>query len=80
MKIEIFNKDERELKFLVRGVSVPMVNALRRIFIAEMPSLAVDYLKFYKNDSPVFDEIIAHRVELIPLNNASEIYITPEVS
>ncbi|HOG74047.1 MAG TPA: DNA-directed RNA polymerase subunit D [Methanofastidiosum sp.] len=78
MKIEIFNKDERELKFLVRGVSVPMVNALRRIFIAEMPSLAVDYLKFYKNDSPVFDEIIAHRVGLIPLNNASEIYITPE--
>ncbi|NMC59919.1 MAG: DNA-directed RNA polymerase subunit D [Candidatus Methanofastidiosa archaeon] len=78
MKIEIFNKNERELKFVIRGVSVPLVNALRRILIAEMPSIAVDYLKFYKNDSPVFDEIIAHRVGLIPLNNASEIYITPE--
>lgn len=78
MEIEIFKKDDRELKFLVRGVSVPLVNALRRIFISEMPSMAVDYLKFYKNNSPVFDEIIAHRVGLIPLNNASEIYITPE--
>ena len=78
MEIEILKKDEIELKFLVKGISVPLVNALRRIFISEMPSIAVDYLKFYKNNSPVFDEIIAHRVGLIPLNNASEIYITPE--
>ncbi|KYC51733.1 MAG: hydrogenase MvhADGHdrABC CoB-CoM heterodisulfide reductase subunit A [Candidatus Methanofastidiosum methylothiophilum] len=78
MEIEIFNKDDREMKFMIKGVSVPLVNALRRIFISEIPSIAVDYLKFYKNDSSVFDEIIAHRVGLIPLNNASEIYIMPE--
>ncbi len=78
MEIEIFKKDDRELKFLVTESSVPLVNALRRIFISEIPSMAVDYLKFYKNNSPVFDEIIAHRVGLIPLNNSSEIYIAPE--
>ncbi|NMC77679.1 MAG: DNA-directed RNA polymerase subunit D, partial [Candidatus Methanofastidiosa archaeon] len=36
MEIEIFNKDDREMKFMIKGVSVPLVNALRRIFISEI--------------------------------------------
>lgn len=43
-----------------------LVNALRR-YINHVPILAVDEIEISKNDSPLYDETIAHRIGLIPL-------------
>lgn len=49
-------------------MSTSLANALRRS-ANEIPVLAFDTLDIYKNDSVLYDEIIAHRVGLIPLKN-----------
>lgn len=49
-------------------MDVSLANALRRS-IAEISILAVDEVDIYKNDSALNDQIIAHRIGLIPLKN-----------
>jgi len=43
------------------------VNSLRRIMVADLPKLAVDDVVIYDNTSALFDEIISHRLGLIPI-------------
>ncbi|ASJ00136.1 DNA-directed RNA polymerase subunit D [Thermococcus gorgonarius] len=66
-KFEILEKKEDALKFILRGVDVAFANALRRTILAEVPTFAVDEVEFFENDSALFDEIIAHRLAMIPL-------------
>ena len=58
------------ISFLIKGVDNTIVNTYRR-FIIEIPSLAIDTVEFSKNDSALYDEIIAHRLGLVPLRSDS---------
>lgn len=65
MKIEkIYKKDK--ICFLIKGIRNSIINAIRRS-VLEIPVLAIDSVEFYKNDSALYDEILAHRLGLIPL-------------
>lgn len=67
MKIQILEKDERKIKFVLDGVSPQFANALRRIMMGEIPVLAIDTVDFSANDSVLYDEVISHRFGLVPL-------------
>lgn len=67
MKIEIRDLSDREAKLLIEGVNPYFVNALRRTLLSEVPKLAIDKVTFYDNTSALFDEILAHRIGLIPI-------------
>lgn len=67
MKIKILEKEKDSVRFEVDGIPVELANALRRIMIAEVPTLAIKEVYFTENNSAMFDEIIAHRMGLIPL-------------
>ncbi len=67
MKIQILEKSDTEIKFLIEDSNPQFVNALRRITISEIPILAIDYVDFSVNNSVLYNEIIAHRLGLIPL-------------
>ncbi len=64
-----YHKDN-EVRFVVSGVKVRFVNALRRAMIAEVPKLAIDEVNIYENTSLLYDEQLALRLGLIPLKAA----------
>lgn len=74
MKIDILQKNDFEMKFSVEGVKNSFASALRRIMISEVPTMAIEWVDFKKNDSALNDEIIANRMGLIPLTFDKDAY------
>ncbi len=77
MNIELVEKSDRKLTFVIEGITIEMVNAIRIILLSEVPTLAIEDVIILKNDSPLYDEIIAHRLGLIPLKTDLKHYNLP---
>jgi len=75
MEIRIIHRGEHDITFIVEGVDASFVNALRRVFLGEIPVFAMDYVIFYNNTSPLYDEIISHRLGMVPLTSETDRYI-----
>ncbi len=56
-----------------------LANAIRRSSF-EIPVLAIDEVEFYKNDSVLFDEVLALRLGLIPLETPDDMNLPEECS
>ncbi len=56
-----------EIEFELVGVDPSLANALRRISIAEVPTVAIESVYIWNNTSIVQDEVLAQRLGLIPL-------------
>lgn len=54
--------------FELIGVDVSFANALRRIMMAEVPTVAIEHIYMWNNSSIVHDEVLSHRLGLIPIN------------
>ncbi|RLJ09563.1 MAG: DNA-directed RNA polymerase subunit D [Candidatus Aenigmatarchaeota archaeon] len=67
MKIKIVSKTDEKITFVLSGATPAFANALRRIMVSEVPTMAIEWVDFYENNSVFFDEMIAHRLGLIPL-------------
>jgi len=78
VKIEIIEKNDNNLRLIVREADVPLMNALRRIALAEVPCMAIEEVVMIENSSILQDEIIAHRLGLTPLKTDLDAYSTPE--
>jgi DNA-directed RNA polymerase subunit D len=78
VKIEVLEKDETNLRIVVKDADVPLMNALRRIALAEVPSMAIDEVVMIENSSILQDEMIAHRLGLVPLKTDLDSYNLPE--
>ena len=65
--MKILHIDEYTIKFELMNTDLTVANALRRIIIAEVPTLAIDKVEIEENFSPLHDEYIAHRCGLIPI-------------
>ena len=56
-----------ELEFDMVGVDAAIANALRRVLLAEVPSMAIEKVFINNNTSIIQDEVLAHRLGLIPI-------------
>ena len=65
--VEFIERDDRNARFLVRGVSPAFANGLRRAMIADVPTFSIDTVRFVENSSVMFDEMIGLRLGLVPL-------------
>ena len=78
MEVKQLEKSENKITFLVSGISPYLANALRRTMMEEVPTLAIEEVEFRDNSSVLYDEIIAHRLGLIPLRTDLKTYELPE--
>ena len=79
MKIKLVDRDEKKgkLSFEISGIDAAYVNTLRRLFMTEVPVLAIEDVEFRKNDSGLYDELIAHRLGLVPFRTDLKSYNLP---
>lgn len=78
MKLEIVEQHENYLKFILSGVTPTFANTLRRMIMTEVPTMAIDEVIIIENTTPLYDEIVAHRLGLMPLKTDLESYSRSE--
>lgn len=76
MNLEVVrnNADARTLGFTLGGTTPAFANLLRKTIVDEVPTLAIEFVTFNKNSSVLYDEMLAHRIGLIPLKTDLESY------
>lgn len=79
MELKILHMDAQEMAFLLAGVGPRLANAIRRAMISEVPTMAIDDVVILENNSSMYDEILAHRLGLIPLTTDLDSYVPREV-
>lgn len=86
MDIEILEMAERKAKFILKNSSPAMANALRRTLLSDIPKMAIDKVEFhlgpimyddkeYESITPLFDEIIAHRLGMVPVPTDLDLFV-----
>ncbi len=78
--VTVVEKGRNYVRLLFRGVPLALLNAVRRASMEYVPTMAIDFVTFNNNTSPLHDEIIAHRLGLTPLYSEEAIrkYRGPE--
>ncbi|MGQ9788212.1 MAG: DNA-directed RNA polymerase subunit D [Candidatus Hadarchaeaceae archaeon] len=77
MRIEIRKLGGDEMEFVLSESSPALANTIRRAALREVPIMAVDEVEFKLNDSAMYDEVIAHRLAMVPLTTPSKGYVLP---
>lgn len=66
-RIKVLELQKYSIKFELLNTDLAIANALRRIMISEVPTMAIDLVEIRENTSALHDEFIAHRLGLVPL-------------
>lgn len=81
MHLSFSRLDDNVARFIISGFPSAFVNSLRRTMMGEVPTLAIEDVLIYDNDSALFDEMLVHRLGLIPLRtDLSEYVFTKDCS
>ena len=86
MNIEILEMTERKMSFILKDSTPAMANALRRTILTDIPKMAIDKVEFhlgpimkdgreYESITPLFDEIIAHRLGMVPVPTDLQLFV-----
>ncbi|MFW5965249.1 MAG: DNA-directed RNA polymerase subunit D [Halodesulfurarchaeum sp.] len=66
-EVEFIESGSEAAEFLVRGITPDLANGIRRAILADVPTLSIDTVRFVENSSVMFDEQLALRLGLVPL-------------
>ncbi len=76
--IDIIESEPSHIRLRLKGIDRSYANAIRRIAISQVPTMAIDDVVILENSSVMFDELVSHRLGLIPLKTDLERYNLPE--
>lgn len=71
IKIKNYDKENQKIRFTT-DMPISLANAIRR-GVLEIPIMAIDEVEISQNDSALYDEVIAHRMGLIPIKTSKTI-------
>lgn len=72
LKVEFHHNKPYDAAFSLIGVDASIANAFRRILLAEIPTLAIEDVYVFNNTSVIQDEVLCHRLGLIPLTGGKD--------
>lgn len=75
MKVDVVELNDTTGVFDVRGVTPSILNALRRTLLSQVPKLAIEDVTIYDNTSALFDEMVAHRLGLLPVPTDLNLFV-----
>jgi DNA-directed RNA polymerase subunit D len=75
MDVEVLGTVEGQLKVIVYGIEPAFMNALRRIVMSEIPIPAIEKVYIAENTGVLYDEIITHRLGLVPLKGGETLVL-----
>ena len=78
MQIKVLKNEGNLLIFTLDKINPVIANTLRRSALNHVPTLAIDELTIQQNDSALYDEMLAHRIGLIPFVTDLKSYVLPE--
>src|SRR3989344_147038 len=74
MDLKIIKKDKEKTIFSISGINAAMANAIRRYVLEQVPTLAIEEVNMSRNDSALYDEMVALRLGLVPLTTDLKSY------
>lgn len=78
VEVRLVEKTDLTMRLIIHGVDAAFLNTLRRIMLAEVPSMSINEAVVIENSSVLHDEILAHRLGFIPLKTDLDSYNLPE--
>ena len=79
VEIEVVKVDKKKnkLTIMLKKTDAAFVNAVRRAILENVPTMAIEDVELRKNTAVLYDEVIAHRLGLLPLTTDLESYNLP---
>ncbi|MFC1648460.1 DNA-directed RNA polymerase subunit D [Nanoarchaeota archaeon] len=74
MKVKVIEKKKEKMILHISGTEHAYMNTLRRYLMNEVPVMSIEDVDFRKNSSILYDEMIAHRLGLVPLTTDLKSY------
>ena len=67
MNLKLLKEEKNKLIFVIEKINVATANAIRRFAMNYVPTLTIEEVNFQRNSSALYDEVIAHRLGLVPI-------------
>lgn len=89
MKAEIIKNEDNQIQLLLKDAKTSEVNALRRTILSDVPKMAISRVRFemgmiedngesYESVNVLPDEVIAHRLAMLPIPTYYDRFCFPE--
>src|SRR2546426_4271303 len=87
MEVKVLTHEETSLTLRFDDTDPTIVNSIRRTLLADVPKMAIEDVEFhlgpiraedgreYESVAPLFDEIISHRLGVVPIPTDLQLYV-----